>query len=275
MKNIFIGTLVLSCFFSIFRAEAQENFYRDILVSEETVPESVDEEAAADAVEQAKRLLNTRPQALRKQNFPQLRQRIKKAELPSEGNNTAAPFGLIWGATIQETKNQGVLLTRIDEKDYVNNFSAAHLPKAISDFDKVDVTFGDNDELWRIIGYGGLLDDTPDASKVMRLYKIYNDLLKKKYGHAEEFFTPAQIEVESKDAKGRKIMVKEDAPIGNPNFLKQLQNGDATLYSTYYNDDVGAALAVNVDGDGKITVTDALLILQKSVGKIDKFPVEN
>lgn len=34
MKNIFIGTLVLSCFFSIFRAEAQENFYRDILVSE-------------------------------------------------------------------------------------------------------------------------------------------------------------------------------------------------------------------------------------------------
>ena len=221
------------------------------MVSEETVPESVDEEAAADAVEQAKRLLNTRPQALRKQNFPQLRQRIKKAELPSEGNNTAAPFGLIWGATIQETKNQGVLLTRIDEKDYVNNFSAAHLPKAISDFDKVDVTFGDNDELWRIIGYGGLLDDTPDASKVMRQYKIYNDLLKKKYGHAEEFFTPAQIEVESKDAKGRKIMVKKDAPIGNPNFLKQLQNGDATLYSTYYNDDVGAALAVNVDGDGK------------------------
>ena len=65
MKNIFIGTLVLSCFFSIFRAEAQENFYRDILVSEETVPESVDEEAATDAVEQAKRLLNTRAQALR------------------------------------------------------------------------------------------------------------------------------------------------------------------------------------------------------------------
>lgn len=79
MKNIFIGTLVLSCFFSIFRAEAQENFYRDILVSEETVPESVDEEAAADAVEQAKRLLNTRPQALRKQNFPQLQPKNKKS----------------------------------------------------------------------------------------------------------------------------------------------------------------------------------------------------
>ena len=32
--------------------------------------------------------------------------------------------------------------------------------------------------------------------------------------------------------------------------------------------------AANVDGDGKVTVTDALLILQKSVGKIQSFPVE-
>ena len=32
--------------------------------------------------------------------------------------------------------------------------------------------------------------------------------------------------------------------------------------------------AADVDGDGKVTVTDALLILQKSVGKIQSFPVE-
>ena len=32
--------------------------------------------------------------------------------------------------------------------------------------------------------------------------------------------------------------------------------------------------AADVDGDGKITVTDALLILQKAVAKIDAFPVE-
>ena len=30
----------------------------------------------------------------------------------------------------------------------------------------------------------------------------------------------------------------------------------------------------DVDGDGKITVTDSLLILQRAVVKIDKFPVE-
>ena len=32
--------------------------------------------------------------------------------------------------------------------------------------------------------------------------------------------------------------------------------------------------AADVDGDGKITVTDALLILQKAMAKIDAFPVE-
>ena len=33
-------------------------------------------------------------------------------------------------------------------------------------------------------------------------------------------------------------------------------------------------IAADVDGDQKITVTDALLILQKSVGKLELFPVE-
>lgn len=33
-------------------------------------------------------------------------------------------------------------------------------------------------------------------------------------------------------------------------------------------------LAADVNGDGEISVTDALLVLQKSVQKIEKFPVE-
>ena len=37
----------------------------------------------------------------------------------------------------------------------------------------------------------------------------------------------------------------------NPNFLQQLQNGTASLYSTFEGDGIGAALALNVDGEGK------------------------
>ncbi len=232
------------------------NIYKNLLVDEQTEAEvkaerQSNQEAVAAAQNQAKQMLQTRPQILRQKSFPKLRTTTGKIAALTNNNNRIAPFGLLWGASISETRNQGILLQAVDEKDYVNSFSATHLPKGITDFRQVNITFGEDDKLWRIIAYGNLLDDTPDAAKVMRLYRIYNDLLTKKYGHAEQFFTPAQIEVPSQDAKGRAITVTENAPLGNPQFLQQLQSGQAVLYSTYYNDEVGAALSVNVDGDGK------------------------
>lgn len=225
------------------------NTLRDVMIDESAV--YVDEEASENAVDAARKLLRERPQTLRKQNFPKLRQKSHASTAQIITRSMAAPFGLVWGATINETKNQGIILTPVGEKDYVNNFSATKLPKTVSAFDKVDLTFGEENKLWRIIAYGKLLDDDADASKVLREYKIYSALLAKKYGHKQEFFTPAQIDVIEKDAKGKDITVQKDAPIGNPDFLNQLQQGTATLYSTYYNDEVGAALAINVDGDKK------------------------
>jgi len=240
------------------KAQEEGIIQRDFLIDEQVAAE-VSQKAAAEknvlneedvenAQNQAKKLLKARPQALRKHNFPKLRSQIKTSTV---SDKTAAPFGLVWGATINDTRNQGVLLQAVGEKDYVNNFSASHLTKPVKDFARIDVTFGEEDKLWRIIAYGHLLDDDAKATKVLRLYKIYNDLLTKKYGHAQEFFTPALINVEKKDEKGRPVLEQQQAPIGNADFLKQLQSGDAVLYSTYYNDEVGAALAVNVDGDGK------------------------
>ena len=75
-----------------------------------------------------------------------------------------------------------------------------------------------------------------------------------------------KIDVTKKDKRGKDIIVKEDAPLGNANFLSQLQSGEAVLYSTYQNKEVGAALAVNVDGDGKSYIVidyKNLIILNK------------
>ena len=47
------------------------------------------------------------------------------------------------------------------------------------------------------------------------------------------------------------VSVAEAQPIGNPEFLSQLQSGEATLYATFENPSVGASLAVNVDGDNQ------------------------
>lgn len=229
---------------------AQENALpRDLLIDESVAV--VDEDAAADAKASARRLLQQQPRVLRKQSFPELRQKRYMPATQAVSRTQAAPFGLIWGASIADTKNQGVKLMPIEQKDYVNSFAARDLPKAVEDFERVDITFGQEDELWRIIAYGRLLDDDASASKVLRLYKIYAGLLTRKYGHAEEFFTPARIEETVKDERGRDAVIKKEAPLGNPDFLAQLQSGAAELYSTYYNEEVGAALSVNVDGDGK------------------------
>ena len=76
-------------------------------------------------------------------------------------------------------------------------------------------------------------------------------LLEKKYGNKQTFFTPATIEKTIINAQKKEEIVKETAPIGNPDFLNQLAGGSAFLYSTYNNTDVAAALSIGVDGEKK------------------------
>lgn len=220
---------------------------RDVMLDESLY---VDESAVNNAQDTAKKLLQAKPQNLRKQSFPELRKSRaegKKKELKT----TAAPFGLNWGVDAASIRNLGIRLQKVEEKDYVDSFQASNLPKGIDDFRSVIITFGKEDSLWRILAYGKFIDDDKNASKVLRLYRIYYDMLKQKYGNAEEFFTPTQINVEAKDAKGKTIIEQKPAPLGNDDFLNQLKNGTAVLYATFNNQEVGAALAVNVDGDGK------------------------
>ena len=54
-----------------------------------------------------------------------------------------------------------------------------------------------------------------------------------------------------KNAQGKEEEITEEHPIGNPNFLAQLQSGEAVLYSTYYDENIASALSIGVDGDKK------------------------
>ncbi len=245
-------TLLFLVLSAAFCSSAQAQISHDMLLGTDDAPiVKADKASIAEAEESARRLLNRQPQTLRKQSFPKLRSR-QIADTPKVASRAqSAPFGLVWGSTIVETQNQGIILSPIEEKDYANSFRAQKLPKAVKDFTAVDITFGDENELWRIIAYGKLLDDDAKASKALQMYNAYSNLLTQKYGNKQEFFTPAQIDVTTKDAYGKDITVQQTAPLGNSDFLKQLQSGAAVLYSTYYNQEVGATLAVNVDGDGK------------------------
>lgn len=242
------------------RAEILEDgkFYEDVLISDDIKME----ESSNSAMEKASELLKQKPKIIKIEGAPlEFRSsRPKPAAVVSKPVETTteygeAPFGLSWGATYNQTKALGVDLKKVERKNSVNDFIVTKLPKPLADFRQVIVSFGEDNSLWRLSAYGKLIDDNASASKALHLYRKYYGLLERKYGNAKEFFTPKIITVEKKvkDEYGRdKIEIEKiSEPIGGPNFLAGLKSGEAVLYATFEDEDVGAALAVNVDGDGK------------------------
>jgi hypothetical protein len=205
------------------------------------------------AKNQAKNLLMQSPKKLPTIKIPSQKkqQKIKTANTFSIEKLSEAPFGMFWGASQAETRSQGVILTPITIKDYDNSFSATSLPKPLEFFNRISVVFGKDDELYRILSYSKPITDNPSAQKTLDEYNKYSNLLEKKYGNKQVFFTPATIKKTIKNQKNQDEVVEEEAPLGNPDFLNQLLSGDAVLYSTYHNQNVAAALSISVDGEKK------------------------
>ena len=256
MKKI----LCLFCFSVALCASAQaqnntSNFYQDLLVTDEVIAAENEDIA----IENASKMLNTKPKLLKLKDNKVVKLPNREATKDAQSQYGSAPFGLIWGASTKEIENLGVTLTPAGEKDYMNNYSAQNLPNSLHDFRNVILTFGINNSLWRIIAYGNFIQDDPEASGVMAMYRQYFKLLAQKYGNAQEFYTPnvINIDVTTTDSKGKPQTVTEqkEQPIGNPNFLSELQNGTAELYATFENGTIGAALGVNVDGNGQSYIT--------------------
>lgn len=227
----------------------------DIIVraTAETTAASVNEKDKNSAAQSAKALLSQTPRKISTQDIPEFKSLHKSSH--SETKPTfPAPFGLLWNSSINTTRNQGIQLNMVDIKDYPDSFEASHLPKSIDFFDRVYVTFGHTDELYRIIAYSQNFEDNASAEKTLNYYRTYSEYLNKKYGNMEQIFNPATITKTIQDEQGQDKEIQEEAPLGNPDFLEQLANGQAVLFSTYHNDKVEAVLSINVDGDKKSSI---------------------
>ena len=263
MKKIFLAVVIPLIAAGAAKAAELEDgkFYEDVLISDDLKME----DSSNSAKEKASSLLDQKPKIIKIEGEPlQFRSaRTKAAPAAPVGGKPIdtttkygeAPFGLSWGATYNQTKALGVDMERVERKDSVNDFIVTKLPKPIADFRQVIVSFGENNSLWRLTAYGRLLNDDASASKDLHLYRKYYGLLERKYGNAKEFFTPkiTTVEKKVKDEYGvDKVEIEKiSEPIGGADFLAELKSGQAVLYATFEDQDVGAALAVNVDGDGK------------------------
>ena len=250
MNKIFTFAICCALLPGTSLAADASSFYEDILINDE-IKSQTEAERQKQAHHNQIRKVQKEAAKLLESDLPQIDVKIDGLPSRPQVSETLqkraeaeklspAPFGLNWGATILDTQDLGVTLTPIGEKDYVNSFSAGNLPKPLNGFRSIDLTFGVENELWRIIAYSDFMQDTPDAAIVLR-----------KYGNAKQYFTPQPTTETPQQTPAAQKAPKIDNSIGNPHFLAQLQSGEAELYATFEGNDVGAALSVNVDGSGR------------------------
>ena len=261
MNKIFTFAICCALLPGTSLAADASSFYEDILINDE-IKSQTEAERQKQAHHNQIRKVQKEAAKLLESDLPQIDVKIDGLPSRPQVSETLqkraeaeklspAPFGLNWGATILDTQDLGVTLTPIGEKDYVNSFSAGNLPKPLNGFRSIDLTFGVENELWRIIAYSDFMQDTPDAAIVLRQYRRFYQLLERKYGNAQQFFTPQPTTETPQQTPAVQKTPKIDNSIGNPHFLAQLQSGEAELYATFEGNDVGAALSVNVDGSGR------------------------
>ncbi|MBQ8481766.1 MAG: hypothetical protein IJ532_04465 [Alphaproteobacteria bacterium] len=163
----------------------------------------------------------------------------------------SAPFGLFWGIDKEQTEQLGFVIRPAEREDYTNVYLVTN-PKQNSDtFDIVTAIFGEQNKLWCIYAQSKPQKDTPQASDVIDLYNKYYKALGKKYGNAQQYFTPYTYTEEIQEGEEEPETVTRAGEIGNDNFLKQLQEGLAVLYATFENKELGITLGVSVDGDSQ------------------------
>lgn len=167
-----------------------------------------------------------------------------------------APFGLFWGISKEQTEQLGFILQPAERKDYQDVNLITNPKQKMQTFGIVTAIFGVQDKLWCIFAQSTPQPDTPQAGNVIKLYQRYYQALEKKYGNAQQYFTPhiyteELIEGETGEEPKTTETEKPNNQIGNDNFLMELQDGTATLYATFENEQLGVTLGVSVDEEGK------------------------
>lgn len=221
---------------------AADNFFDDLIVSEEMKQKQVSESSKFEAG----KLLDSKPKILR---VDRKKMRLEKVEPEKAAPiiREPAPLGLKWLATVDEIKYLNVRLTPVELKDMPNSYLAENLPTPVSAFREIILSFGENDALWRIAAYGKFIEDDSAASKALKEYRKYYQILEKKYGNAHQFYTPAVLNVDTDDG----TTSSREMDIGEDGFLQKLMSGETTLYATFENGKVGVTLALSADGNGQ------------------------
>lgn len=249
MKNILCFLILISAFI-IEKAKAENDFFDDLIIDNETRKHIEEEMKIEESKTKTSEILDKKLIDL------QFQQKKKEIEEPEpEKNYETAPFGLFWLTPKEIIEKKGVVLTPKNIKDTPNSFIATNLPKPVAAFENVLVSFGESDMLWRIAGYGTPMEDDEKATRGLKEYQKFYNIFDEKYGNAEEFYTAAVINVDEevvlKDGSKSHIIKQKFIEKGDDDFKQKLMSGDSVLYAIFRNDSVSVTLALMANGEGK------------------------
>jgi hypothetical protein len=99
------------------------------------------------------------------------------------------PFGLTWGMSQAEVRSLGVQLTPMETGKYGVAVGATNLPKALSDTLSIQLYFGFNDRLWRVVSISKMWEhDRTGVQAKTRFGEVHN-LLTERYGNPTDHFS--------------------------------------------------------------------------------------
>lgn len=128
-----------------------------------------------------------------------------------------APFGLTWMASSEEIAALGVELTAVEVPGFGSSFTAAKVPKALSDIETIVLSFGYNDQLWRIAAISTDFENDKYGSRAKARFSELDASLTKSYELGESYHrTPTDSYFSEPD-----------------NFAYALSQNEAFWYSTY------------------------------------------
>ncbi|MBQ7632635.1 MAG: hypothetical protein IJS88_00790 [Alphaproteobacteria bacterium] len=161
----------------------------------------------------------------------------EKESKVGENIELKAPFGLTWGISKEQTEADGFKLRASTIENRTGAYLVENPRQQRAAFKSIIAIFGEQNHLQMIYAQSPLLDDTPNAEKVLQLYHEYFAALSKKYGNAKEHYQPN---------KSQNMPASE---IGNDTFLQDLKDEKTFLFATFGNDAIKVTLSVFVNED--------------------------
>jgi hypothetical protein len=169
---------------------------------------------------------------------------------PAYAAENAAPLGLTWGASVDETRAIGVDLQSLPNKDGGDTYVAQKLPKALSDQDGALLSFGFDNKLWRIVAISRPFSNDPQGTAVKARYQELLTSLTEKYG------------------KPRSVHSLGDSIFSQPAyFVAGLRGGNSFWYSNFD----GAEMKVQIGIQGETNDTARWRIHYENKGLLRSF----